>query len=479
MAIWELKWEWLLAEILGLAGALLVVFLLIRLIREHRSPTSTMAWGIAILLLPYVGVPLYLLFGGRKVRRHRRLKGQLFPVSDTRGDADLPAPAARPEIVETVRVLEGAGYPAVKADNHLEFIASGEKAYARLMEMVAAAKVDIAVTVFILGHHHVGRSFVELLTKKAREGVKVRLLLDAVGSFRTRWGFVAPLRQAGGRVGVFMPILPIGRKWSTHLRTHRKLVAVDGRTAMIGGMNISHEYMGPTPDPKRWTDACAIVSGPVVDDLLGIFAVDWHFATGEDWEPSPPDWSAAPRPGDTLMQVVASGPDADAMPLHDAVLISMLRAKRRVWIVSPYFIPDDSLLRTLMLLGRMGRDVRLIVPSRSNHFIADLARGAFFRDLMGSSVKLFAYRKGMLHTKLLVIDDEIAMVGSANMDIRSLYLDYELGVLVYSAKEVQVIADVIRDYQQDADRLTWEKGIRKNFALEMAEDVCRLFAPIL
>lgn len=466
---------WLLLEFAFIAlGSLLIVYLLVTLVGERRSPQSTMAWGLGILLLPVLAVPLYLIFGGRRVRRIRRRKGELYQPRPAPAP-ELPALAGRDAVGETVHVLEAAGLPSPTAGNRVEFVANGQKAYARLMEAIGTARDSLYVQTYILARDEIGRKIVSELARRAAEGVDVRLLIDGAGSFTTRWGFLDPLRRAGGRVGIFGPMFPPARRGSAHLRNHRKLVIVDGVSALVGGMNLGREYMGPLPHHGRWADAGALVTGPVVADLLSVFAADWQYATGEALV----NRVQAPEAGEAIVQAIASGPDAEVIPLHDALMVALLRAKQRVWVVTPYFVPDAYLLRTLNLLGRLGRDVRIIVPRRSDHWLMDLARGSFFRDLIGDRVKLFAYKPGMLHAKLLVIDDEIAIVGSANMDNRSLYLNYEAGVMIYSPADVRVIADVIDGYHADAQALTPESGIRRGRLREFAEDVCRLLAPLL
>lgn len=469
-------------EIFTVLGTVVTAVLVLRLLREHRPPSSTMAWAIAIILIPYLGVPLYLLLGGRRVRWVKEKKANLYHGETHYRDYILAKMSKRPAIVETVKALEAVGLPPPSDGNSLSFITSGEDAYARLMAMIRSAKKSIYITTFILGRDSVGKDIVDALAQKAAEGVEVKLLLDALGCFKSRWGFVNPIRKAGGEVGIFLPILPIHRKWSTHLRNHRKLVIIDGETAMLGGLNLAKEYMGPTPNKKRWADMAVIIDGPSVTDYQDIFAADWFFTTGR--QPEMPEPSEVrkkdPRePGEGALQVVASGPDAESQPLHDAMTIALFKSKKRVWIVTPYFIPDQILTKTLALLGRMGRDVRVIVPRRSNHFVTDLARGAFVRDLYPSNVKFYAYQPGMLHSKLIIIDDDLAIVGSANMDVRSLFLDFEVGAFIYSPKHVKQIAESIVSYMDQSEILGKKDVYQKGLIVETVEDICRLLAPLL
>lgn len=232
----------------------------------------------------------------------------------------------------------------------MRLISDGEVACGELLELIEGARETLSVATFILGRDDVGRAVVERLARRAGEGVRVRLLLDALGCLKTRGRFVEPLRRAGGKVAVFLPVFPWHRKWSANLRKHRKLAVADGCRALVGGMNLAAEYMGPGPDPARWHDAVAAVEGLAVGELCRVFAADWRFATG-DQLPNPPAASSAPR-GTAPMAVVASGPDAPGDSIRDALLSAIIEARRRVWLVSPYFVPDPPLLDVLALRAR-------------------------------------------------------------------------------------------------------------------------------
>jgi len=473
--------HWLITTVVFALGIVLVLLLLFRLLSEHRSPSSTMAWGIAIVFLPYVSIPLYLLFGSRRIRSLKGKKAGLYDITQSKERA-LKKTMLDPMVEKVALVLHAGGQHLPTYGNRLEFIVDGDKAMQRLIEMIASAKNSISISTFILGRDPVGAAVVSALAEKASQGVEIKLLMDALGCFFTRWGFVDPIRRAGGKVGIFLPILPIHRKWSAHLRNHRKLVLVDHCRAIVGGMNLAKEYMWLDSSQPHWADTCMLIEGPAVADLDNIFSADWQFATGE--EPDSRISVCRENPthdpvGDNLVQVAASGPDTEVQPVLDAMLSAMLMAQKRVWIVTPYFIPDESLMQILKLLSRMGRDVRIIVPARSNHFVADLVRGTFFREMANMNIRLYAYEPGMLHAKLMVIDDDIAFVGSANLDLRSIYLNFEVGVLVYSPDTVQKIADQISEYIRQSKLLSWEEDLRKNWATKTVEDVCRLFAPLL
>jgi cardiolipin synthase len=334
------------------------------------------------------------------------------------------------------------------------------------------------MTAFILGRDQTGRRIVELLAGRAREGVKVRLLLDALGCFLSSRGFVDPIRQAGGEVGRFMPVMPFTSRGSANLRNHRKIAIFDGTTAMVGGRNIAREYMGPTPYAKRWRDFGAVIEGPAAVVLGEVFTADWCFVARQPPEVTRKDAQAggAPVRGKCELQVVASGPDVPGDPLYEGIVAMIQQAEKNIWIVTPYFIPDEVILRSLIVKARAGCAVTLIVPAKSNHPLADFARRNFTRELVKAGGHVFLYGGGMLHAKAVVCDSRVALIGSPNCDQRSLFVNFEIGVLIYTEKEIAAISTWIGELLKQCDALV---VTRRKLLAGILEDVCRLLAPVL
>ncbi|MBE0616470.1 MAG: PLDc N-terminal domain-containing protein [Proteobacteria bacterium] len=457
------------AHLLSVALVLITALLLVKLLREHRAPASTLAWGLAIALIPYVGIPLYLLLGGRKTRDVARRKGGLYPVLGVTEHGGDPGDGA------AVRSLRSAGIPAPWPGNAVRLISDGQVAYTALLELIDSAQETLSVATFILGRDDVGRALVERLARRAGEGVRVRLLLDALGCLKTRNRFVEPLRRAGGEVAIFLPVFPWHRKWSANLRNHRKLAVADGCRALVGGMNLAAEYLGPGVDPARWHDAVASVEGPAVGELCRVFAADWHFATGQHL---PELATAAPR-GTAPVAVVASGPDAPGDAIRDALLSAVIEARRRIWLATPYFVPDPALLDVLALRARSGCDVRVVVPRRSNHVLADRVRRPALRKLVDAGASVFFFDAGMLHAKLVAVDEEVGFVGSANLDMRSLFLNYELAAVLLGPNEVAQVATCIDTYARQGLRQGEDSAELRPWGSELLEDALQTLAPLL
>jgi len=463
----------LLPHLLTVAGFLLAFFAIARLMSERKQPSNTFAWLLAIAFVPYIGVPLYLMLGGRKIRQLAARKAQLCPIVP----GDHPAAAARSPTAK-ILMLNGASPPS--GGNHVEFLVTGEEAFARLEQGIREAKHTIHIMTFILGRDAVGRRIVKLLAQRAREGVKVRLLLDSLGCFLTSGRFCDPIRKAGGEVVKFMPVLPLQTRGSANLRNHRKIVIFDHAVAALGGRNLAAEYMGPTPLKRRWRDFGAIVIGPAASVLNEIFLADWAFASGQSIDELRQQLPTTPpaTPGQSEVQVTASGPDVAGEPLYEGILSLVQHAERNVWIVTPYFIPDEVLFRSLLLKARSGADVRIVVPARSNHPITDLARRHYLRELQTAGATILFYGPGMSHAKMLLVDEQYGLVGSANMDLRSLFVNFEVGMITYSPTEAAAMSRWIHDIFSRSVPMSATRTKRRLFST-IGEEIARLLAPLL
>jgi cardiolipin synthase len=467
-----------LAELLTIAGFILAVFLVARLMSEKRAPANTFAWLLIIILVPWVGVPLYLLIGGRKLRRLAERKSQLRPTLPT-GSTAHPFEATVAPIVHTT---VSAGAPPPVGGNRIRFVTNGEEAFNVLAEHIRAAQSTIHINAFILGRDDTGRRVVKLLAERAAAGVRVRLLLDSVGSLFSRGRFVNPIRAAGGEIGKFMPVLPFTSRGSANLRNHRKIAVFDHCTAIIGGHNLAHEYMGPTRFARRWQDFGAVIEGPGAALINEVFIADWCFATRASVDALhreiPPDCLLTPR-GSSELQVIASGPDVRGDPLYEGIIAMIQEANHSIWIVTPYFIPDDVLLRSLIVKARSGKEVTLITPRSSNHPVADFARRHYIRELQRAGGNVLLFSGGMLHSKAIVIDDDVALFGSANFDLRSLFVNFEIGVLVHTRSDVAAMKAWAFDLASHCTRAPSDPRRRTRFVSNVAEDLSRLLAPLL
>jgi len=468
---------------LDIAGYVIAFFLIPRIILERRHPSATLAWMLGIALLPLIGIPLYFLIGVRRIRRNIRAKiASVAPV------ASSPSHRLRPVELPTAigercgRVLLAAGAPPPVEGNRITFLRGGDEAYEAMLSVIGSARDHLHAQFFILDVDPVGRRFIQALAARAREGIRVRLLLDAVGSWRALRRTVRPLRDAGGEVAAFMPAFPLHRRWSAHLRNHRKLLIADGRKAFTGGMNIGKKYMGPKSAKGQWRDIAALVEGPALADLQALFLDDWAFAT-EETAPAGNLFPPAVRferdtPPPCILQIAASGPDRVTRPIYEGVFAAVTAAQRRLWIETPYFVPDDGIGAALRNAALRGVDVRLIVPGTSDLRIVTLAGRSYFDEMMAAGVKIHLYRPTNLHAKVLVVDDDVGVIGSPNVDIRSFFLNFELGVFVYDRPQIEALAG---GFLADLDRsepIDPARFARRSQSLQLVEDTCRIFSPL-
>ena len=452
------------------------------MLQEKRQPGSTVAWLLAIVLIPYLGVPLYLLFGGRKLNQFIRTKGKLYNQNDI---SETTISGVNAE----VRIMMEAGMPPPRSGNHVVHHYNGETAFQALMALFESAQECIYVSTFILGRDETGRAVVEMLAQKAREGVQVRLLLDGLGCLWSSGKFIKPIRDAGGKVSKFLPVLPLQWRWSANLRNHRKIVVVDHSAAMVGGMNLATSFMGPTPKRRRFIDSAVFLCGPAVADIEEVFFDDWYYAANErlslSWDSSATAYNKCyidaiaveqPPAADSVIQVIASGPDVEEDIFHDALVTAIMNARNRIWLITPYFVPDESIVKTLALKARTGCDVCVLVPLRSNHPTADLARGSVLREITAAGATIYAYPGNMVHAKVMVFDDTLAITGSPNLDMRSIYLNFEIALFHYSREEIERYADWI-GVMQNASHIIKPEVVSKSRA--WAENFCRLISPLL
>ncbi|HEY3788656.1 MAG TPA: cardiolipin synthase, partial [Urbifossiella sp.] len=370
------------------------------------------------------------------------------------------------------------GFPAA-AGNAIDLYHHGEPAYAAMLEAIAAAKHHIHMQFFIVRPDDSGRRFIAALAGARRRGVEVRFLYDSVGSLTLRVKLLAELEKAGGQVAAFLPVFNPVYRLRINLRNHRKILIVDGKIGFNGGMNIGDEYLGKDPKFGYWRDTFFRIEGPVVESLQRVFLEDWHFATenavrGADYYPR---WLE--QPGRSIVQVVHSGPDSQYKAIRETYFAGILRGCKRIWIASPYFVPDAGLRDALVLAGRSGIDVRLLGLFRPDRWMPFLAARYYWSELLEAGVKVYQYARGMMHSKYILVDGEWASVGTANLDNRSLYLNYEVNCLIYDAN---VVAELEAAFLKDLEwsvRLDPAVYASRPFTSKLAENAARLMSPVM
>ena len=429
--------HWLSVHGLLVAFGLLIYVLTTHSLKQRRAPTAAISWVLTIALIPYVGLPLYLLFGTRKVVHRRYASHTKIPVPDLLSDDTWPQ-----------QLAASMGQPPVASYRNLRLHDDGKDALRCLWELIESAERELVLCTFILGNDPMGDALMTRLIDKARAGVKISLLIDGLGRWMGGGTNLHKLRAAGVQVVLFGPILHVPFQSSTNLRNHRKMVVADGLRLWCGGRNFADEYFEGVGKLERWRDLSFDLSGPLVAQARELFERDWEFATGT---PRMERNRAAQVVQEPFAQLIASGPDQADDTVHDLLVTACFKARRRIIVVTPYFVPGEALLMALSLAARRGVIVDLVLPRRSNHHAADFARHRALRELATAAGRVWLVPY-MLHAKAVVIDDGLAFSGSANLDSRSLFLNYELMVAFYAAGDVERFARFIEKHREAAAR---------------------------
>ncbi len=436
-------------------------------LRQRRHPSAAIAWFLSLALMPYLALPLYLLLGNRKVPR-----GLLGPQSQTFAPARLQGHQAQSKIKTLVSTL---GLPPASTYDHFTLHEDGHSARHSLMSVIDSATVTLDLCVFLLSRDVLGQEVTSHLVQRAQQGVRVRLLIDGVGAYLGGHLNFRSLKAAGVHVVKFVSPLqspfesPLPGR--TNLRNHRKMVIADLHNVWMGGRNLAAEYFEGDQSSRRektaWIDLSFDFSGAIARQAQDQFNQDWAFATQapqvQSVSPPAPDRAQTPA----TVQWLPSGPDQAEDTLHTLLVSSCFAAHTSILAVSPYFVPDATLQMALTLAARRGVAVDLILPAKSNHRLADMARYAALRELTASGARVWLGPQ-MIHAKAVVIDNEIALAGSANLDERSLFLNYEVMVGFYQPSDIVQFSQWIERLRQGAQRYkAQEPGVMREFGESM------------
>ena len=449
-----------------------VLWLGLWIVLQKRSPAATLSWLISLAALPYLGFLVYYVFGPQRIHRQR--------LRRTRARASLPAPppghTPTPEALELARLAQGStGLPPTTA-TRADLLVDGAAKYDALLAAVADARVHVHLEYYIYEPDRTGTALRDALVERARAGVEVRLLLDAVGAKRVSSRFLQPLVDAGGEVAWFHPMKARWfwkRPW-LNLRTHRKIVVIDGRVCFTGGINITDEQ-DERLRPDAYRDLHVCLEGDVVRSLQLVFVEDWAYATGQPplRLPDPP-----PCPGPVAAQVLVSGPDSPLEAIHRLHVSAIHAARQRVWLVTPYFVPGEAAMMSLTSAALGGLDVRLLVPKMSDSRLVTYAARSYFDELLSAGVRIYEYGPRLLHTKALLCDDDLAIVGSANFDHRSFRLNFEVSVLFRDRDLHDRLATLIEGECGRSVRVRDDRS-RPLWRTRVPEALARLVSPLL
>ncbi|MBN4074356.1 cardiolipin synthase [bacterium AH-315-E09] len=477
-----------LVDILLTFLAPLTFFVCLMVLMENRSPQRTVAWLFVLIFLPVVGIVLYLYIGQnhRKKRTFikkskedyellRRLLKEQINFTSNAGIANRGEVETKWKIIS---LLFNSTHSPITINNDTEVLQNGKKKFEKMLEAIKSAKHHIHIEYFIIKDCDIGIEIRDALIERAKKGIEVRLIYDAVGSWRLKKAFIRPMKEVGIKVGVFLPVTLPFLGSSLNYRNHRKILVIDGKVGFLGGINIGDEYLGKSKKMGFWRDTHLKIKGEAVYVLQVIFLMDWYFVFSEELD----DEVYFPKQGycgEKMIQIAASGPDSYWQSIHQAFFSLISGATKKIYITTPYLVPDESISMALKTAALSGIDTRIILPKKADHYTVFWASKSHYLELLEAGVKIYEYGNGFIHGKVIVIDDCIATIGTANLDIRSFQLNFEVNAFIY---DEEVAKELTKDFNDDIEKcieINIEEYKKRSLLRRVLESLARLFSPIL
>lgn len=476
--------------IIGLIFFLNMILAIVVIFLERRDAGATWAWLLVLFFIPGLGFILYLLLGQnfrirkmfqwedqKKIGVAQMIANQSFSIATGHFDYRNNIERKNHDLIYMHLINNDA---VLTQDNDIKIFTDGKEKFASLFEDIANAKDHIHLQYYILKKDDIGKKLLDLLVKKAKEGVKVRVLYDDLGSRGLRRRFYKELQLAGGEIEIFFPSKLPMFNLRVNYRNHRKLAIIDGSIGYIGGFNVGDEYLGLNPKFGYWRDTHLRMIGTAVHEIQTRFILDWNQASHRyDINYTQNLFPEIHSSGDTSMQIVSSGPDSEWEQIKNGYIKMISAAKKTVWIQTPYFIPDASVLDALRIASLSGVDVRLMIPNKPDHMFVYWATYSYVGELLKAKARVYIYDNGFIHSKCIVVDDEISSVGTANIDVRSFRLNFEVNAFIY---DQHIAHSLTESFLKDTDlswELTMEKYLQRSIFIRFKESISRLLSPIL
>jgi len=478
-------------RILNIVFTLSIGLMIIVLVLEIGSPVRTLAWILVLVYLPIIGFIFYLFFGRnwRKSRIFSRkgtediLNLQLHLLTDSMHN-EKHIRFRNPLVVKLISLLESNSKALLTTNNEIEIIPDTQDALDAILKGIQSAQEVIHIEYFSIANDEIGQKFRQILIEKARAGVKIRLIYDAVGCWNLPFSFKRSLKQAGMEIHPFLPSPFPTISSKLNYRNHRKLVIIDNKTAFLGGLNIGNKYLSRDKYFGYWRDSLLILKGHSVISLQAIFLTDWGFVSKQNLLhryliSEPEQTSDTDEIIGIPVQIVSSGPDSDWESIMQVYFAAIANARTSIHITSPYLVLNESLLMALKTASLSGVEVKIILPAKADHYVVFWGSRSYYTELLQAGVEIFEYKKGFIHAKVLIVDNEIVSIGTANMDLRSFNHNFELNAMLYD-KEISKVAE--KQFQQDlldSRMVILDEFLHRSNLQRIKESICRLFSPLL
>jgi len=468
---------------LGVAGVVFMHILgalhVIHAVMNVRTSQGTIAWVVSLITFPYVAIPLYWLLGRNRfsgyVRARRQNDDRLGKLAEKMYEIVSAHEVILPEDDAFSRTAKYLGGLPFTDGNELKLLIDGKETFESIFKEIRAAKEYLCVNFYIVKNDRIGTRFQELLIEKAREGVKVWMLFDEFGSHKLPRKYIQKLRKAGVECHPFGTNRTLISRFQLNFRNHRKIVVIDGKVAFVGGINVGDEYLGRDQKYGEWRDTHLRLKGPTVEALQLVFLEDWFWATGLM---IPLTWEKETEEANQVAAVIPTGPADEGDSWQLLVAEAANTSREKLWIASPYFVPDEGVMTALQTAALRGVDVRILIPERADHILVWLSAFTYYEQAIPFGVRIFRYHQGFLHQKVMLIDDRLAAVGSANLDNRSFRLNFEITAFSPDPKFVKEITEMLKvDFSRAAEAKV-EGFTERPFLFRAACRIARLLAPI-
>lgn len=488
-ALYSFLNDYLKGEVLGYLSIIItlsVIFIAFVIFLENRHPTQTLTWIIVLGSFPLVGFIFYLLFG-RNYRREKMFRKKYLSDKEAflriEGDVDYASIERIEELDDDQRKLfylaHKLGNSPISFRTETKVLTNGDETFREIIHALKEAQHHIHLEYYIVRSDRIGEKLKDILITKVQEGVKVRFLYDAVGSWQLSKKYIRELGKAGVEIVPFGPVRLPFLNSKFNFRNHRKIIVIDGSVGFVGGLNIGDEYLGRNKHFGHWRDTHLWLKGEAVRSLQLIFLQDWYYMTNQGLltaEYLSPVQIENRREG---VQLIAGGPDNEWSVIKSIFFSMITSAKKSVWIASPYFIPDEDIFSALKIAALSGIDVRLLVPNKPDKRIVFHASRSYFPDLLEAGVKIFAYTKGFMHSKMMIVDDTLASIGTSNMDMRSFHLNFEVNAFLYNTQSMdKLVAEFMND-MKDSEELLLTDFKKRHIGFRLIESLSRLLSPFL
>ena len=452
---------------------------------ERKDPSTTWAWLMIMIILPVFGFIIYLLLGQNFSRaRLFKEKKEFDTIKRRKLSKDFTSKEHEhiggEQYLDLIRMNYTHSGAKCTYNNEVDIYYNGVDKFKQLIKDLKNAKKFIHIQYYIIRPDRLGKKIMNILEEKAAEGVEVRFLVDSMGSYKVTKRSLKNFTKNGGKFEIFFPGILPHVNTRINYRNHRKMVIIDGEYGYTGGFNVGDEYINENKHIGFWRDTHIRIRGEAVNDLTNRFLLDWCYASGEEIDDFSKFYPKNPiRDGDIAIQIVTSGPDHNEEYIKNAYMKMINNAKKYVYLETPYFVPDAPMLEALKLSALSGVDVRLIIPGKPDHVFMKWAASAYIGDLLNAGAKVYLYQNGFIHAETIVADGKVCTVGTANMDMRSYCLNFEVNAFIYDDRvannlETQFFKDI-----EDCKVMTKEEYDKRSISLRIRESIIRLISPIL